>query len=127
MDTKKDQFKTIDEYIQLFPEEVQKILQTMRKIIQEQAPDAVEAISYQMPTFKLNGKNLVHFAAWKSHIGFYPTPSGTEAFKKEIERYNAAKGSIQFPLNKPLPVSLISKITQFRVKEIQEANKKNKK
>jgi uncharacterized protein YdhG (YjbR/CyaY superfamily) len=118
-----DTFKTIDEYINLFPKDVQTILETLRKAIKEEAPNAVETISYQMPIFKLNGKNLVHFAAWKNHIGFYPTPSGTEAFKKEIANYKAAKGSIQFPIDQPLPLELIRKIVRFRVKEILEKNK----
>jgi uncharacterized protein YdhG (YjbR/CyaY superfamily) len=92
----------------------------VRAVIKKEAPEASEAISYGMPTFKLDGKNLVHFAGWKSHIGFYPTPSGTEAFKTEIAGYKAAKGSIQFPLSAPMPLELIRKIVAFRVKEINE-------
>ena len=111
------QFKTMDKYIRTFPEDVQSILEKMRQMIRKVAPDAVEAISYQMPTFKLNGKNLVHFAAWKNHIGFYPTPSGTEAFKKELSRYKGAKGSVQFPLEEPIPYDLVKKIVIFRMKE----------
>ena len=111
-------FKTMDEYIKTFPEDVQGILEKMRQTIQKAAPEATEAISYQMPTFKLNGKNLVHFAAWKSHIGFYPTPSGTEAFKKELSRYKGAKGSVQFPLEEPIPYDLVKKVVMFRMKEI---------
>ncbi len=120
MDTNKPSYKTIEEYIQLFPEEVKKILQIVRKTIQEEVPTATEAISYQMPTFKLHGKNLVHFAAWKQHIGFYPTPSGLDAFKKDLERYNGAKGSVQFPLNEPMPLSLIRKIVRYRVGEVEK-------
>jgi len=112
------QFKTMDEYIKTFPKDVQSILEKMRQTIREAAPEAVETISYQMPTFKLNGKNLVHFAAWKNHIGFYPTSSGTEAFKKELSRYKAAKGSVQFPIEKPIPYDLVKKIVGFRMKEI---------
>lgn len=111
------QYKTIDEYIQLFPEEVREILQAVRQVIREEAPEAVETISYQMPTFKLKGRNLVHFAAWKNHIGFYPTPSGTEAFRKELAVYKTAKGSIQFPVDQPVPLELIRRIVRFRVKE----------
>lgn len=111
--------KTIDEYIAGFPEEVQQILQKIRSVIRQEAPLAQEAISYQMPTFKLNG-NLVHFAAFKNHIGFYPTPSGTEKFQKEIARYKSGKGSIQFPLDEPIPYDLIRKIVIFRVTESLE-------
>lgn len=111
-------FKTMDEYIKTFPEDVQGILEKMRQTIGKAAPEATEAISYQMPTFKLNGKNLVHFAAWKNHIGFYPTPSGTEAFKKELSRYKGAKGSVQFPLEEPIPYDLVKKVVMFRMKEI---------
>lgn len=119
-------FKTIDEYIKTFPKEVRIILEQMRQTIRKAAPDAVEAISYQMPTFKLKGKNLVHFAAWKNHIGFYPTPSGIEAFKKELSQYGGAKGSIQFPMDKPLPLSLIRKIVEHRAKEnLMNAKKKS--
>ncbi len=111
------QFKTIDEYIKTFPEDVQSILEKMRQTIRQTAPEAVEAISYQMPTFKLNGKNLVHFASYKNHIGFYQTSSGIEAFKKELSPYKGAKGSVQFPLKEPIPYDLVKKIIMFRVKE----------
>ena len=97
--------------------DIQNILQKIRRTIQKVAPKAVEAISYKMPTFKLNGKNLVHFAAFKNHIGFYPTPSGIEAFKKELSPYKGAKGSVQFPIGKPIPYDLVKKIVIFRVKE----------
>ena len=112
--------KTITEYIQTAPKESQEKLKEVRDCIKSAAPEALEIINYQMPTFKLNGKNLIHFAAWKNHIGLYPTPSATEKFKKEIEQYKAAKGSIQFPLGEPLPLSLIRKITEFRVKEVMK-------
>lgn len=117
--TPKTQFKTIDEYIKTFPENVQVILEKMRRTVRKAAPEATEAISYQMPTFKLNG-NLVHFAAFKNHIGFYPTPSAIEAFKKELAGYKWAKGSVQFPIDKPIPVDLVAKIVKFRVNENSE-------
>ncbi|MCK9414556.1 MAG: DUF1801 domain-containing protein [Prolixibacteraceae bacterium] len=106
----------IDKYISGFPEEVQIILAEIRITIRQAAPDAVETIKYAMPTFVLNG-NLVHFAAFKNHIGFYPVPSGIEAFKKELSVYKGAKGSVQFPLDKPMPLGLISNIVKFRVNE----------
>jgi uncharacterized protein YdhG (YjbR/CyaY superfamily) len=111
--------KNIDEYIAGFPTDVQRILREIRTIIRTAAPDAEEAIKYRMPTFVLNG-NLVHFAAFENHIGFYPTPSGIEAFKDELSAYHNAKGSVQFPLDKVVPFSLISKIVKFRVKETRE-------
>jgi uncharacterized protein YdhG (YjbR/CyaY superfamily) len=123
MPTYKKQFTTIDEYIRTFPKDVQRILEKIRRTIQRAAPEAEEAISYQMPTFKLNGKNLVHFAAWKNHIGFYPTPSGTEAFTKELSQYEGAKGSVRFPTDQPIPYDLVRKIVIFRVKENLEKNK----
>lgn len=116
MPTSRKQFQTIDEYIATFTENVQDILQEIRKVIQEAAPEAEEAISYGMPTFKLNG-NLVHFAAYDKHIGFYPAPSGIEAFKDELSPYKGGKGSVQFPIDKPLPLDLVEKIVIFRVKE----------
>jgi len=108
--------QTIDEYIAGFPPEVQAILQKIRLTIKKAAPDAEETISYQMPTFTLHG-NLVHFAAFKKHIGFYPVPTGIEQFKKELAVYQQGKGSVQFPLDQPIPYGLISKIVKFRVKE----------
>ena len=122
MDATKEQFKTIDEYIKTFPEDVQSILEKMRQTIRKAAPEAEEAISYQIPTFKLNG-NLVHFAAFKNHIGFYPTSSGIEAFKKELSPYKGAKGSVQFPIEKPIPYDLVKKIVIFRMKENLEKKK----
>ncbi len=112
----KESFKTIDEYIKLFPNDIQDILKKIRITIQNAAPDATEAISYGMPTFKLNG-NLVHFAAWKNHIGFYPVPSGLIQFEKELKDYPQSKGAVQFPFDKPIPYDLIKKIVEFRVKE----------
>jgi len=108
--------KTIDEYIAACPEFVQPILQKLRMTIHKAAPQAEEAIKYAIPTFVLHG-NLVHFAAFKNHIGFYPAPSGIKAFKKELAAYKTSKGAIQFPIDKPLPLALISKIVKFRVKE----------
>ena len=120
MDGKEKQFKTIDRYIEASPKDVQSILQRLRLTIQKAAPEAVETISYQMPTFKLNGKGLVYFAAFKNHIGFYPIPSGIEAFKKELSRYKQGKGSVQFPIDKPIPYDLVRRIVRFRAKENQE-------
>jgi uncharacterized protein YdhG (YjbR/CyaY superfamily) len=127
MESKKAGFTSIDEYIATFPEETQKKLQEIRATIKTTAPDAEEKISYQMPTFFLKG-NLVHFAAFKKHIGFYPAPTGVEKFKKELSVYAGAKGSVQFPLDKPMPHNLISKIVKFRVKEnLAKAAAKGKK
>lgn len=108
--------QTIDDYIAGFPPEVQAILQQIRATIHDTAPEATEAISYQMPTFKLRG-NLVHFGAFKHHIGFYPTPSGTDHFQAQLAPYKHAKGSIQFPLDEPIPYDLIREIVQYRVGE----------
>jgi uncharacterized protein YdhG (YjbR/CyaY superfamily) len=117
MNTDKSAFKTIDDYIADFPKDMQEILEMIRTTIQKAAPDAEEKISYQIPTFALKGKNLVHFAAFKSHIGFYPAPRGIEKFKKELSVYKGAKGSVQLPLDKPIPYDLISKIVKFRAEE----------
>ena len=120
-------FNTIDEYIALYPEEIQKKLQEIRSVIKETAPDATEKISYQMPTFFLKG-NLVHFAAYKNHIGFYPVPSGIEKFKEELSHFKGAKGSVQFPIEKPMPLDLIRRIVLFRVEEnLENAERKAKK
>jgi uncharacterized protein YdhG (YjbR/CyaY superfamily) len=108
--------KTINGYIAGFPHDVQEILEKIRMTIRKAAPDAEETISYQIPTFTLKG-NLVHFAAFKKHIGFYPTSTGIEKFKKELAVYEGAKGSVKFPFDKPIPFGLISKIVKFRVKE----------
>jgi uncharacterized protein YdhG (YjbR/CyaY superfamily) len=116
MNIEKRQTNTIDKYIKSFPKEIQKILQKLRETIIKLAPQAEEDISYGIPTFKLNG-NLVHFAAFKNHIGFFPTPSGVIQFKKELTQYETSKGTIKFPLNKPIPYDLIKEIVKFRVKE----------
>ncbi|MBE0653033.1 MAG: DUF1801 domain-containing protein [Bacteroidales bacterium] len=107
---------SIDEYIRSFPPEIHRLLEQIRDTIKQAAPEAEEVINYAMPTFKLNG-NLVHFAAYKNHIGFYPTPSGIEAFKEKLSVYKSSKGAVQFPLDKPLPLDLIKEIVKFRVKE----------
>jgi len=114
--------KNIDEYIAGFPDDVQEILEKIKMTIREAAPDAEEKISYQMPTFTLKG-NLVHFAAYKKHIGLYPAPRGIEKFKKELSAYEGAKGSVRFPLDKPIPFGLISRIVKFRVKDNLESAK----
>jgi uncharacterized protein YdhG (YjbR/CyaY superfamily) len=111
----KTQYKTIDEYIKTFPADIQIILEKMRQTIRKAAPEAVEVISYHMPAFKLNGI-LVYFAAYKNHIGFYPTSSGIEAFKEELAAYKWSKGAVQFPLDKPIPFALVKRIVIFRVK-----------
>jgi uncharacterized protein YdhG (YjbR/CyaY superfamily) len=116
METSRSHPKDIDDYISAFPPEIERILQQVRATIKAAAPEAQETISYAMPTFTLQG-NLVHFAAFKKHIGFYPTPSGTERFQQQISGYKAAKGSIQFPLNEPIPYDLITDIVKFRVEE----------
>jgi uncharacterized protein YdhG (YjbR/CyaY superfamily) len=108
--------QTIDDYIAGFPGDVQAILQQIRQTIRQAAPDAQEKISYRMPAFTLKG-NLVYFGAFKNHIGFYPIPSGVEAFKEDLSAYEQGKGSVQFPLDKPIPYDLISRIVKFRVKE----------
>jgi uncharacterized protein YdhG (YjbR/CyaY superfamily) len=112
----RDSVKTIDDYIAEFPKDVQILLEQVRTTIRKAAPEAKEAISYQIPTFTLNG-NLVHFAAFRHHIGFYPGPSGIREFADPLSSYKGAKGSVQFPLDKPLPLSLITRIVKFRVKE----------
>lgn len=118
--------KDIDEYIKGFPKEVQEKLQKIRETIKKAAPDAEEKISYAMPTFTLKG-NLVHFAAYKKHIGFYPTPSGIEKFKNEISIYGWSKGAVKFPLDMPVPFYLIRDIVAFRVKEnLEKAKTKEK-
>jgi uncharacterized protein YdhG (YjbR/CyaY superfamily) len=119
--------RNIDDYIAGFPEDIQAILEQIRTTIRRAAPNAEETIKYRTPTFTLKG-NLVHFAAFKKHIGFFPTPTGIEKYKKELSVYYGAKGSVQFPLDKPIPYSLIGKIVKFRVKEnLERAEAKAKK
>lgn len=112
-------YSTIDEYISNYPQNIQQMLEAIRAAICKAAPDATEMINYGIPTFYLKG-NLVHFAAYKNHIGFYPAPSGIAAFKEELSAYKSSKGAVQFPVDKPLPLSLISKIVQYRAKENKE-------
>ena len=124
MDTKA---KDIDHYIAGFPDDVREILEKVRATIKKAAPDAEESIGYGIPTYKLNG-NLVHFGGFKKHIGFYPAPSGIKAFEEELSKYPGAKGSIQFPLDQPIPYALITKIVKYRIKEnLEKANLKTKK
>jgi uncharacterized protein YdhG (YjbR/CyaY superfamily) len=114
------QTNDIDKYIETFPKDVRNILEKIRQTISQAAPGARETISYQMPTFKFNGKNMVHFAAWKNHIGIYPTPSGIEEFKKELLPYKVTKGAIQFPLKDPIPYDLIVRIVKFRMNALEK-------
>lgn len=117
---------TIDEYIAGYPDPVQAILQEIRRTIAEEVPSATEAIAYGIPTFKLRGKNLVHFGAYKGHIGFYPTPSALDAFTDQLSVYASGKGSAQFPLTEPMPLDLIREIVRFRVTQIPEKAVKKK-
>ena len=116
MQPKENAAASIDAYIQAFPPEVQALLNTLRQTIRAAVPEAEETINYRIPTFKLNG-NLVHFAAFKNHIGFYPGASGIKAFAQDLARYKSAKGSVQFPLGQPLPLDLVKRIVEYRVKE----------
>jgi uncharacterized protein YdhG (YjbR/CyaY superfamily) len=121
------EIKTIDEYIEVQPDEIRLILQKVRSVIQDAAPEATEKISYGMPTFFLHG-NLLHFAANKHHLGFYPAPSGLQAFPMEIAKYKSSKGAVQFPYNQPIPYDLIAEIVKFRVVEnLEKAALKNSK
>ncbi|EMJ86130.1 iron chaperone [Leptospira kirschneri] len=122
MKSKKLNFKNIDEYINLFPEDVQDKLRKLRSAIRKAAPNAEEKISYQMPVFALNG-NLVYFAAYKKHIGFYPTSSGIKKFQSELNEYKTSKGAVQFPMDQPLPLRLIAKIVKYRIKENTQTKK----
>ena len=117
-------FKNTDEYISVFPEATQEILQQLRTTIKKAAPQAEEVISYNMPAYRLNSI-LVYFAGYANHIGFYPTPSALEAFKKEIAVYKSSKGAVQFPLDKPLPLALITRIVEFRAGQTQQNKFKN--
>ena len=123
MATSRSQFKTIEEYIAEFPKNVRDVLEELRRVIRESAPKAEETISYGIPTFKLNG-NLVHFAAYKNHVGFYPTLSGIKAFRKELSPFKTSTGTVQFPLYKPIPFDLVRKIVKFRVKETEAEKEK---
>jgi len=116
--------QSIDEYIAEFPAEIQKVLEELRALIRETAPDATETISYAIPTFDLNRKHLVHFAGFKDHISFFPTGSGVEAFKDELEPYKGGKGTVQVPLGEPLPTDLFRRIVEFRVQEVTRPSSK---
>ncbi|HEX9252249.1 MAG TPA: DUF1801 domain-containing protein [Ignavibacteriaceae bacterium] len=116
MNSAKNKFATIDEYSKTFPKYIQKILEQVRETIREAAFDAEETINYQIPTFKLNG-NLVHFAAFKNQIGFYPISKTLEDFQKDLAKFKSSKGAVQFPINEPMPLKLISKIVKYRVKK----------
>ena len=124
MKDNKKALATIDEYIAGFPKDVQAILEKIRATIAKAAPGADEAIKYAIPTFVVDGKNLVHFAAFEHHVGFYATPTGHEKFREALSRYKSGKGSVQFPLDEPIPYALIEKIVRFRVKE--QAAKKSR-
>lgn len=121
MINKKVSFELIDEYIASFPEDIQRILKELRATIKAAAPEAGEKINYGIPTFTLNGTYLIYFAAWKNHISIYPIPSGSEAFNNEVSNYVAGKGTLKFPLGKPLPWELITQIVKLRVAENREA------
>jgi uncharacterized protein YdhG (YjbR/CyaY superfamily) len=122
----KTTFTNVDQYIQGFEEETQERLTAIRKLILETAPEAVESISYGMPAYKVNGKPLVYFAGYKSHVGFYATPTGHKAFEKELSKYKQGKGSVQFPLNEALPTKLIKEIVLFRLAENENLSGKKK-
>ena len=122
----KTNFKSVDDYIKTFPVDVQKILKSVRKTIKEGVPDAEETISYQIPTFKLKGKYVIYFAGWANHISVYPKPRSNDALTKQLSIYKGGKGTVQFPLDKPMPLSLIKKIVKYRVKENSEIPKSKK-
>lgn len=123
----KTDFQSIDEYIAACPEQAQSYLKKIRKIVKAAAPKAKEKISYQIACFELNGKNLIHFAGWKSHVSMYPTPAGSEAFNKAIAKHEGGKGTTKFMLDEPLPVKLIQQIVKFRVADNLKKEKLNKK
>jgi uncharacterized protein YdhG (YjbR/CyaY superfamily) len=117
MPSMKTGFNSIDEYVDGFPEETQKALNEICATIKALVPNAEEHINYKMPAFKVNGVYFIHFSAWKNHIGMYPIPAGNKAFQKEIEPYRSAKSSLNFPLDKPMPIKLIEKFIKFRIAE----------
>ena len=120
----RSQFKTMEEYIAEFPKNVRDVLEELRRVIRYSAPKAEETISYGIPTFDLNGRHMVHFAAYKNHVGFYPTSSGIKAFRKELSPFKTSTGTVQFPLYKPIPFDLVRKIVKFRVKETEAEKEK---
>ena len=124
----KIEFTTVDEYIKTFPKDIQVLLNKVRTTILEKAPEAIESIAYNMPAYKTKGKPLVYFAGYKNHIGFYATPTGHAEFANELSKYKQGKGSVQFPLDKPIPIELIGRIVEFRGKEnISKMNRNTKK
>jgi uncharacterized protein YdhG (YjbR/CyaY superfamily) len=125
MNSSKQKFNSIDEYISSFPDDVQKIMKKLRRTIKAAAPEAGEKISYNMPTFTLNGKYLVYFACWKNHIAFYGAPRGNPEFKQDLSAYESGQGTLNFPYDKPLPLGLVTKIVEFRAAE--NLNKTDKK
>ncbi|MEW6240058.1 MAG: DUF1801 domain-containing protein [Chloroflexota bacterium] len=127
MKSNKVGFASVDEYIATFPDETQRLLEEVRAIIRTAAPDAREKISYQIAAFELNGKNLIHFAGWKNHISIYPIPSGSDAFDQEIAPYADGKGTLKFPLDKPLPSKLIERVVRLHVAENERKAKQSNK
>jgi uncharacterized protein YdhG (YjbR/CyaY superfamily) len=120
-------FTSINEYVSTLPENAQKAMREIIAAIKNNVPDAEEHISYNMPAFKVNGEYFIHFSAWKNHIGMYPIPAGNEAFQKQIEQYRSAKSSLNFPLDKPMPIQLIKKVIKFRIAEnLKDAKLKSK-
>ena len=126
MKSEKIRFSSIDEYIASFPQDIQRIMNQLRETIKAAAPDAGEKISYNMPTFTLNGKYLVYFAGWKNHIAFYGAPKGNPEFNEDLSAYESGQGTLQFPYEKPMPLDLITKIVKFRVAENQAKTGRNK-
>lgn len=126
MKSEKIRFSSIDEYIASFPQDIQRIMNQLRETIQAAAPDAGEKISYNMPTFTLNGKYLVYFAGWKNHIAFYGAPKGNLEFSEDLSAYESGQGTLQFPYEKPMPLDLITKIVKFRAAENREKTGRKK-
>jgi uncharacterized protein YdhG (YjbR/CyaY superfamily) len=123
----KTNYTSVDEYIKTFPPSTQKVLHSVRKTIKEVIPDAEEVISYQIPTFKLNGKYIIYFAGWANHISVYPKPRGSESLNKQLAKFKGGKGTVQFPLDKPIPLPLVKKIVKYRLKDTLEKSSMNKK
>jgi uncharacterized protein YdhG (YjbR/CyaY superfamily) len=119
----RDDYATIDEYIASFPPDIQEKLQGIRAVIRRAVPDAEEAIRYGMPSFRLDGHNLAHFAAFKDHFSFFPTPSGVEKFRKELSAFTLSKGTIRFPPDEPVPLALVERIARFRAEEMRKKSK----
>ena len=124
MESQKNNFKTIDEYIKTYPKDVQKILKLVKLTIKEVIPTSAEVISYQIPAFKLNGKYVIYFAGWQNHISVYPKPRSNETLNKQLAKFKGGKGTVQFPLDKTIPLALIKKIVKYRVKESAVADLK---